>query len=883
MELITTHIGADFDAFASMVAANKLYPQAVCSFPGSVELNVRNFLALHKHFFPIKKIKDIQFEKVTKLIIVDTRLASRIGDFSKLLSNSKLKVHIYDHHPFTDEDITGEVNVNEMLGATSSILTNIIKKKNIALLPTEATILALGIYEDTGSLTYGSTTPFDLDAAAFLLRSKANLNILSDFVSPGLNAEQLNLLNILISDMRTIKINGVKVAIATAVPPRPFGSLSLVIHKLRDMENLSLVFGIVKIGDIIQVIARSKVAGVDVGNILEALGGGGHTRAASAKIRSDDIKDIEKKLLSILEIKIKPLVAARDIMITPVRTIQEDMLIEEARKIMLSFNFSALPVIKNKKLVGIISRSDIDKVIQHQLKDSYVKSYMSIKPITISPETGIEEIQRVMIEHNIGHLPVIGPRNRLQGMVTREELLKVLHNNSVSETGYSLYSTPLVKKNVKSLLAKRVSPFLQKLLKKIGSTAGQLGYPVFVVGGFVRDVFLDIENLDIDVVVEKDGIKFGQTLAKKLKGEFTSHQKFATSVVQVKKFPASWKIELESPLRIDVATARTEFYEYPAALPEVELSSIKQDLYRRDFTINAMAIRLDGKYYGELYDFFGGEKDLREKNVKVLHNLSFVDDPTRIFRAIKLSSRYDLKIEIKTLSFIKSAIDLGLFDVLAGERIREEIIAMLDEPEPVKAIKQMVKLEMLFCIHPSLKFTSSIENEFNCIQDFFSWVILYAKNGIKRWLTYFMSLTGNLDEKEIEETAQKFKFTTEEKNIIFLVKNKNRITAALNKKNISNSKIYAVLNTLPMEFILFLMARGRKTYVKKNIALFITKLSKIKLMIDGEKLKTLGFKPGPQYKKIFSRVLSAKLDGEITKGIKKEIKYIKKNFKAQEE
>ena len=880
MELITTHIGADFDAFASMAAANKLYPDAVCSFPGSIEQNVRDFLALHKHFIPLKRPKDIALEKVTKLIIVDTRLASRIGDFAKVLANNNLTVHIYDHHPLTNEDIVGDLNVNEILGATSTILIGIIKKKKINLSPLESTILALGLYEDTGSLTYGSTTPKDLEAGAFLLKAGANLNFLSDFVNPGLNPEQLKLLNMLIADMRMIKINGVKIALTSAEAPKPFGSLSLVIHKLRDMENLNLIFAVVKMGNMVQVIARSKVEGIDVGNILESMGGGGHTRAASAKIYTQGLKDVEKKLLGILEIKIKPLVVAKEIMTSPVRTISEDMTIEEARRIMLGFNFSALPVIRNGKLSGIISRSDIDKAIHHSLKENHVKSYMSIDPIAIKTDTSMEEIQRLMIEHNIGHLPVMGSRNRLQGIVTREELLKMLHNNSISDQGYSLYSSALVKKNVKAIMEKRVPPFQQKLLEKIGITGKKLGCPVFVVGGFVRDMLLDIENLDVDIVVEGDGIRFGQELARKMKGEFTSHQKFGTSVVLINKLPSGWNVELGSPLRIDVATARTEFYEYPAALPEVELSSIKQDLYRRDFTVNAMAVRLDGKFYGELYDFFGGEKDLGEKKIRVLHNLSFVDDPTRIFRAIRLSSRYNFKIEPKTLSFIHNAMNLALFDMLTNERIREELITMLNESEPIKAVKQMEKMGMLSCINPSLKLTKKTEDEFCRIQDVFSWAILYIKGGIRRWITYFMSLTGKLNIKQLEEITQKFKFPVQVQDVIFLAAKKDPIAKKLKLKNLKNSRIYHILDHLAPEFLLFMMVRYKNTGIERNIALYITKLINVKVRLDGEKLIKLGFKPGPEYKRIFSSLLDAKLNNEIKDSVEEEIRYIKKHFKA---
>ena len=881
MELITTHIGADFDSFASMVAASKLYPNALFSFPGSIEQNVRDFLTLHKHFIELKKAKEIPLEEIKRLIIVDTRLASRIGEFAKILSNNGLSIHVYDHHPLTQEDIKGEVNINEMVGAASTILTNIIRKKKISLRPLEATILALGVYEDTGSLTYGSTTPMDLEACAYLLANGANLNLISDFINPGLNPEQLKLLNLLISNLRIVKINGIKVALTSAEVPSSSGSLSLVIHKLRDMENLNVIFATVKVGSRTQIIARSRLEGADVGKILESLGGGGHTRAASATIYGEEqLKAIEERLFNVLRLKIRPLIFAREIMATPVRTINEKVLIEEARKTMLRFNFSGLPILKSGKLVGIISRSDLDKASQHGLRGVPVKGYMSSPPITIKQDASIEEIQRLMIEHNIGHLPVIDGKNHLLGMVTRGELLRILHNDSMDGQKFSLYSSPLVKKNVRTLFEKRSPLFLQKLLRRIGGVGKILGYPTFLVGGFARDLLLDIENFDIDIVVEGDGIKFGQELGRKLAGEVRAYQNFGTSLVMLEKIPDSRGIRLDEPIRIDVATARMEFYEYPAAMPKVELSSIRQDLYRRDFTINAMAIRLDGKYFGELYDFFGGEKDLQKKKIRVLHNLSFVDDPTRIFRAIRLSTRYNFKIENQTLSFIRNALKLTLFDRVTNERIRDELVIILDESEPIKAVRQMSGLNLLSYIHRRITLTNELNRQFYNIGDIFSWAILYGGGKIKRWLIYFLALTGKLNKKELAEVVDKFKFPQDVRQTILLAHRGPVILRALNKKGLKPGNIYTVLRHLPMEFLLFMMVRYKRTYLEKYVALYITKLSHVKLRVNGDKLRELGFLPGPLFGSILNSTLNAKLNNEIKDTLDDEIKYVKRRWKT---
>ena len=873
MELITTHIGSDFDSFASMVAAEKLYPGAMISFPGSVEQNVREFLALHKHAIEIVKPKDVPLDQVTRLIIVDTRLASRIGDFAKLLEKSGLSIHIYDHHPRTTEDLAGEAGVSEITGAASTILTKIIRDRKVQITPLEATILILGIYEDTGSFTFGSTTPQDLEAGSYLLGCGANLNIVSDFVNPGLNPEQVKLMNLLMANLKMETVNGIKVALTWADAGEQSGSLSLVVHKLRDMENFNVLFAVVKFSNRIQVIGRSRLEEVDVGKILELLGGGGHSRAASAKIESQDINEVREKLYRALRMKIKPLIQAQKIMATPVRTVQEDLSVGEARRLMLRFNFSGLPILNKEKLTGIISRTDLERASQHGFREAPVRDYMTSRPITIGPDASLEEIQTLMICHNIGHLPVVDKKGSLRGMVTRGELLRILHNEK--NQVFSLYSSPLVKKNLKSLMEKKLPQFLQKILRKIGRTGEQLGYPTFVVGGFVRDLMLGIENLDIDIVVEGDGIRFGKELAKKAGGSSLTHEAFGTSIVTVENLPAAWNLRLEKPLKIDIATARMEFYEYPAALPKVELSSIRQDLYRRDFTINAMAIRLDRRRFGELYDFFGGEDDLAKKRIRVLHNLSFVDDPTRIFRAIRLAARFGFEIDRQTLSFIRNALDLAIFDKLTNERIREELILIFEESEPVRAVKQMEAHGILSCIHPGIKFTEGMSEQLRGVDDVFSWAILYSREKIQKWLIYLLVLMKNLKDEEVLEVADKFKFPLDVRGIILRVPEVAGVVRKLSRKGLKPSGIHSALKGFPPEILLMIMAVFKNPVVRKHIGFYFSKASAACLKLDGEKLKSMGLKPGPEFRKIMGSVLKAKLDGKIRDTLEDEIRFVR--------
>ena len=193
MDIITTHLNADFDALASMVAAKKYYPDAVLVFPGSQEKNVREFLSTSHITLELKKIKDLNFQDITRLILVDVKSPDRIGKFSEILNKAGLVIHIYDHHPFSEKDIRGQKEIIETAGATTTIFTEMLRNDKILISPVEATILMLGIYEETGSLIFPSTTVRDITAAAYLLKKGANLNIVSSFITKALNPEELDL------------------------------------------------------------------------------------------------------------------------------------------------------------------------------------------------------------------------------------------------------------------------------------------------------------------------------------------------------------------------------------------------------------------------------------------------------------------------------------------------------------------------------------------------------------------------------------------------------------------------------------------------------------------------------------------------------------------
>ena len=712
MDVITTHLNADFDALASMAAAGKYYPDAILVFPGSKGKNVRDFLAT-SHITPrFRKLKDINLQDITRLILVDVKSPSRIGKFSEILGKKGLVIHIFDHHPFADEDIKGQREIIEDVGATATIFTEMIRKDKIRLSPVEATLLMIGIYEETGSLIFPSTTVRDLTAAAFLLRKGANLKIVSGFIARELGPETIDLLNELIQSAKGYVIHDIRIKIARASRETYIGDIAFLAHKILEIEDADAIFLLVMMEDRLQVIARSRTPEVDVSEVLHEIGGGGHPQAASAVVRDMSLEETESRLIGILGEKIHPSKTARDIMTSPVKTIPWNQTIKTAEKTMTKYGVNVLPVLKKDIFYGLISREVVEKALFHGFGRSRIAEFCTTGVPTVKPSTALNIIESLMIEQNRRFMPVV-EGNKITGAITRTDLLRSLYESLLRKNRIGarekLTEKTLTGKNLLSALKSRFPEEIFNLLKLSGEVAGDLEFPAYLVGGSVRDLIRGESNFDIDIVIEGDGIVFAQALGNKLNVKIKSHKRFGTAVV------------ITDFLKFDVATARTEYYESPAALPRVEISSIKKDLYRRDFTINTLAIKLDPGDFGKLIDFFGGQKDIKEKTIRILHNLSFIEDPTRAFRAIRFSERFGFKISKHTINLIKTAVRINLFDKLSGSRMYDELNLLFTETEPLKAVKRLAELDLLKFIHHGLAVTKTLEETFKAIQETYAW------------------------------------------------------------------------------------------------------------------------------------------------------------------
>ncbi|PHR27127.1 MAG: prohead protease [Desulfotalea sp.] len=884
MRLITTHQNADFDGLASMIAAQKLYPDAVLAFPGSQEKNVRDFISQNLLYsYEFLKFKDIEPAKVETLILVDTRDSKRIGGFKSCLHNRSISIHIYDHHPLNGGDIKGDLEAIEDYGSTTTLLVKEIKKRNISLTQAEATLFALGIYEDTGSLTHLTTTPSDLTAAAWLLEQGAQLDQVAQFISHELTSKQISILHELLQNAKKYIIQDIPVVVITHSINEYVDEFSLIVRRFMAMENLNVLFAVISMGGRIYLIARSRIAEVNVGVIARDLGGGGHASAASATLKDMTLIESQEKLIHTLHRHIRPQPIASEMLSTPVITITPSTSISETKQILTRYNITAAPIQQRPKknqplppVDGIITLRIVEKAAHHNLGHRPVSDYMTSEVLTLPIWATLADIQELIIENRQRLIPIMDG-DHLAGVITRTDLLNRLVNDPAHLPKNLLHESdhPSLERtrNLNSLIVDSLDRDTIQLLQTIGEVASKNNFNGFAVGGFVRDLLLKKPNLDLDIVIEGDGMAFAKSLAQHLGGRYTTHERFKTAMVL-----------MPNGFKIDIATARLEYYEYPAAMPTVELSSMKLDLGRRDFTINAMAIQLNPDQFGTLLDFFNSQNDLKQKMIKVLHNLSFVEDPSRIFRAIRFEARMDFKISPHTKRLITNAVSMELFGKTNDTRFLSELKYILSEANPLPALKRLSDFDLFQFLWPDLRphynMDRRLSHILNQAQFAISWYeLLYLEEDCKNWMVYLLAIMSRSGVNQLSEFCLRFEESSKETT--FLLEQKERVDAKIQifarNASMRPSQIVTHFIDIEIEGLLYMMAIARKNHVKKAISLYVTTLRHIEPELSGRELIKMGYKPGPQFREILTFLKHAKLDA-LTKTTEDEIVLLQQKY-----
>ncbi|AMA09051.1 CBS domain-containing protein [Picosynechococcus sp. PCC 73109] len=883
MDVILCHQTVDFDALGAAIGLAYLRVGARVVLTGGAHPGVKRFLALYRGEFPFIEMRSVHPEQLRTIMVVDNQQRQRLGKAQEWLDRPQVKqIEVYDHHLDQERDIPATYVEIEDVGATTTIIAEKLQARGVELDPYTATVMALGIHVDTGSLTFDQTTVRDAQALTWLMGQGAMVKIIAEYAEPGFSPQVQHLFSEAIANLERENVDGHRVARVLLKTANFVPGLSNLVEQMMQMTDLdALLLGHFyhqtdAEGKMV-IIGRSRIVGTSLNRLFAPYGGGGHDQAASLSLRLNEPEAMLHKIYAEFIAQVPPALTARDLMTAPVRTILPQTSIEEAQRVLFRYGHSGLVVVDDRQqLVGVISRRDLDLAIHHGFHHAPVKGYMSREVRTIQPDTTMRDIETIMVTDDVGRLPVI-EGDQLLGIVTRTDVLRQHHQD---EQSLDLLPTPKDDKNrypLREIFAERLAPSLWQLLQGVATEAEKRGWHLYLVGGAVRDVLLsdsDEELLlqDIDLVVDgfhtAADVGAGVTLANYIcdrqpNARLSVHGEFQTAAILWHKDPVL------GSLWLDIATARTEFYPYPAANPEVEASSIRQDLYRRDFSINALCLRLTEPRSGELLDFFGGLWDLKKRQIRVLHANSFIEDPTRIYRAVRFAVRLNFQLEVQTEEYIRYAIASGIYDKLHHEkpqapalttRLRAELKYLLTAKYWKPALQLLDDLGALKCIHKNLALTDVVWWQIRCVD---RWLRYHDPDyELEHWRLRLEALLLNLTTAERLKVGDRLQLPKDSlQRLAKISQHQTGILPKLSQAEKLSEKVFALKHLSLPEIILLAAISPKK--LRHDLWHYLRHWQHIQAPLDGFDLKELGYKPGPQFRDILSDLLKQTLDQNI--------------------
>jgi len=857
--LILSHANTDFDAFAGMLAAQLLYPGARICMHGGVNRNVREFYNLHAEQIPAVEPAVVDRDSVQRLLLIEVAEPARVGEFAELALRPGVELVVFDHH--------GEPRfegATAFVAEAGSLVTNMLKlliERGIKITPMQATAFALGIHEDTGSLTYSSTTQRDVEALAACMRAGSNQELLGRYLRGPLQPDQRELLRRLDDAREQREVAGLRLITAAARADAYIEDVSTLVSRIGDMADWdALVLAVAMEGRVL-LVGRSRTSAVDVGDALAALGGGGHAQAASAIVRDQDPGAVLERAMSEIERVAKPPLRAGDVMSRPVHAVSSKDEISSVLVECQRLGLSGIQVSDDGALTGVVAREDLDRAVHHGLSHAPVKAVMSAGVPVVGRDATIGELRDLLAGGSADRLIVVpdGPYRKeeqvpaaaAEGVITGGDVLRALHEPASLERPRP---HPEATEAVRARLT-RIER-LQRILPAIQAVAASYE-GVYLVGGAVRDVLLDEQSLDLDLMVEGDAIAFARELADELGVRSHPHEKFQTAVV---KGTDSGGREV----RLDVASARTEFYGAPGALPEVEPSTLRHDLARRDFTINAMATSLKADDLGSTYDFFGGFRDVTQKIVRVLHNLSFVEDPTRLLRAVRYEARLGFRMDGHTLSLARGSIDTRLVGDLSSARLRDELLDILAEERAGAALARIHELSLDRALHPRL---NADRDAIELTERARASARRPPYQGLVREsLVMLACLCREMSADEVYEWLERLRMRRSDQDVVAAA-----VTVAplvverlSQERSMAPSELRELLDGQPVEALLVAeLVAAEPGLVAQRVRAYLERVRDVRLEITGDDLRRAGVPESPALGRALEDTLALKLDGFV--------------------
>ncbi len=835
----------DFDALAAIVCACKIYKDITPIKPGVIENQVGRFLGIYKNIIRLTELNDIDPNDVETVVIVDTRPSKRIDEYLSVFPNLR-KCIVIDHHSTTPQKMfPGQILYQKPIGSTTTMLMSIIKKRRVYISPQEATLMLIGIYEDTASLIAPTTKPSDLKIASHLMSLGGNLQVVRRFINSSLSKRGKDVLGLFLDTIEVIPMGGILIAIACVKYPKYVENLAFITHKLFDLVEADAIFTSASFAGKTYFVGRSLDERlVDCSKVLEHFGGGGHKTASAANIKGELPPKIAfSRIKSICEQEIKPPPTVSSVMNYPVKTVTPNETFKIAKEKLKRFGHGGLPVVNNGKLIGIVTRLDLDKVPSY-MEDKPVKRFMSPSPSTIEANASIVEARRMMMKKGVGRLPVM-EKEKLVGIITRTDVLSADFWHRGQDIGPYPLPTKLDTNQTKELYSGLPEKY-KNILNEIREIAFGLSVSTYLVGGAVRDIVLSKNPDDLDILVEGDAINLAQAVSRKLNGKLIAHTRFGTAQLHLPN------------LKIDFASARAEYYKEPGLHPNVVHTSIYEDLKRRDFTINSLALGLTGDDAWKIIDICGGLDDINRKEIRILHNLSFVEDPTRILRAVYYATNLGFEIEKNTERYAKEAISTGLLSTAKNERTAQELLRILSHKN---GTEMLIKLKTLKGIQ---KIFDRIPQYFSSLLNRIEKIYRYSLElGLKPDLAKLrlLALTKEMDETHVVDVLTRLRIPkriTDQTKI-------SMVNATYLKKAIASGdriEIFEYMKNESDETIVFSCLTSR-LQSSLNLLSRLVRIREVRLEISGDDLINMGLKSGKMIGSVLDVVHKEKIAGRV--------------------
>ena len=676
MRVVVGHENLDLDALGSMALARYLHPGAVPVLVGGLEGRVREVVNLIADRLPLVPVGELPLDEVREVVVVDTEHPGRIGPLAALIG--RVPFYVYDHHPGPRLFAAG--GAVKPYGATVSVLAELLRERGQSPRPFEAELAYAGLLEDTGGFAYPGTTAADLAAGAWLLQHGADPARAAAWAEARLSPEARDVLKALLETARVVAAGPYKAVLARAEKEGYVPALAPLAHTLMDLFDADAVFLLLRLGDQRLVIARSR-RGLDVDRLLaSALGqGGGHPRAAFARVALP-LEAIEDRIEAALKNGAAIPVPLRERMTRGVEAIEGELSVDEALLVLRSRGYGGMPVRAKGRYIGVLRRRDLERAHALGLGDRPAKGYL--QPLVVLDADAPVEAAEAALKAGAGRV-FVEEDGEIVGVFTRTDL----YQKDAPEPG--------LPEGILEALPSGVQEVLRFLAERFPKAT------FYLVGGAVRDALLGAAGPDVDlVVVGEKPEAVARALVERFGGRYRVHPTFLTA-----------EVELKGGLHVDLAAPREEHYPRPGALPRVRPAGIERDLKRRDFTVNAMALRVHPRPL-LLLDPYGGREDLKARLLRPLSPVAFVEDPSRILRGLRLMARLGFRFTPEAERQLAEALSPEVLASASKSRFKDELWLALKEPSPLRALRAFERygvLEKVFGLSPSPRAWAALE------------------------------------------------------------------------------------------------------------------------------------------------------------------------------